>query len=293
LQRLPKLAIGLPVFNGERYLREALDSILSQSFTDFELLVSDNASTDATAEIARAAAAGDRRVTYHRNPTNIGAAANFTAVSRRASAPYFKWACADDRLAPGFLDAALCELDANPEAVACYGAVTLIDGDGRELGPFEQHLDLRSPDVGERFRRASTHMGLLNVLQGVFRTRVIARVSPQGTYRGSDEVLVAEVSLYGRIHEIAAPMLFRRLHEQAASAAKSVEQKVTHLDPRKHYSTYYWRHSIEHLRAIGRAPLAARTKALLMARVVRTMIQIRDHLSQELRESVGHLRSRL
>jgi glycosyltransferase involved in cell wall biosynthesis len=293
VQRLPKLSIGLPVYNGERYLREALDSILSQSFTDFELLVSDNASTDATAEIARSFAAADRRITYHRNATNVGAAANFTAVSQRATAPYFKWACADDRLAPGFLHAALRELDANPEAVACYGAVTLMDGEGRELGPYEQGLDLRSPDVAERFRRASTHTGLLNVLQGVIRTGVLARVGPQGTYRGSDEVLVAELSLHGRIHEIAAPMLFRRLHERAASAAKSVEQKTIHLDPRKRYSTYYWRHSIEHLRAIGRAPLTARTKALLMARVVRTMIRIRDHLSQELRESVVHLRSRL
>jgi len=292
LSRLPKLSIGLPVYNGERYLQEAIDAILGQSFGDFELFVSDNASTDATADIARAVAARDRRVTYHRNAKNIGAAANFTAVSRKATAPYFKWACADDRLAAGFLEAALRELDQHPEAVLCYGGVTLIDADGRELGRHEQRLDLRSPDVGERFLRARTYMGLLNVLQGVVRTSDLARVAPHGAYRGSDEVLVAELSLRGRIHEIQAPMLFRRMHPQAASAAKSVEQKVVHLDPHKHFSTYYWRHAIEHLRAIARSPLAAPTKAQLAAGVVRHMITMRSELASELRDAARHLRSR-
>jgi glycosyltransferase involved in cell wall biosynthesis len=292
LPRHPKLSIGLPVFNGEQYLLESLDSILGQSFRDFELFVSDNASTDATEEIARSVAARDPRVTYHRNARNVGAAANFTAVSRQASAPYFKWACADDRLADGFLDAALAELDAHPEAVACYGAVTLIDGEGRQLGPYDQGLDLRSPDVADRFRRARTHMGLLNVLQGVMRTEVVARIAPLGAYRGSDEVLVTELSLHGRIHEISSPMLFRRLHQHAASAAKSVEQKVAHLDPSKRFSTYYWRHSIEHIRAIARAPLDVRTKVELTASVMRTMIQFRDHLTRELLDAVEYLRSR-
>jgi len=292
LPPIPKLSIGLPVYNGERYLGEAIDAILAQSFGDFELIVSDNASTDATAHIARAAAARDERVTYHRNSQNLGAAANFTVVSRKATAPYFKWACADDRVAPGFLEAALRELDAHPEAVVCYGAVTIIDAEGREIGSHEQGLDLRSPDVSERFLRASTYVGRLNVLQGVVRTDVLARVAPHGAYQGSDIVLVAELSLHGRIHEISAPMLFRRMHPQAASAAESVEQKMAHLDPNKRFSTYYWRRSIEHLRAIARAPLPTRSKVRLAARVLRTMIQIRDHLTSELRDAVAHLRSR-
>jgi glycosyltransferase involved in cell wall biosynthesis len=293
VSRHPKLSIGLPVYNGERYLREALDAILGQSFTDFELFVSDNASTDATAEIARDAAARDSRVNYHRNERNVGAAANFTIVSRRATAPYFKWACADDRLAAGFLEAALTELDAHPEAVACYGVVTLIDGEGRELGAYDQDLDLRSPDVVERFLRASAHMGLLHVLHGVIRTAVLDQVAPHRAYRGSDEVIVAELSLHGRIYEIRAPMMFRRMHSEAASAAQSVEQKVAHLDPRKKFSTYYWRHSIEHLRAIARSPLDARTKVRITVRIVRKMIQIRDHLTRELLDAVGYLRSRI
>jgi len=292
LARLPKLSIGLPVYNGERYLRETLDSILGQGFTDFELLISDNASTDATGEIARSVAAGDPRVTYHRNPVNAGASANFMGVFRRASARYFKWACADDRLAPGFLDAALRELEAHTSAVLCYGQVTLIDGDGRDIGRYEQGLDLRSSDVAERFRRASSHTGLLNVLQGVIRADALARVGEQGAYRGWDEVLVAELSLQGPIHEIPAAMLSRRMHAKAASAAKSVEEKVSHLDPQSRFSTYYWRHGIEHLRAIARAPVALATKAQLAGGVVRTMIQGRDHLSRELREAVDYFRSR-
>ncbi len=293
LTRNPKLSIGIPVYNGERYLSEAIDALLEQSFGDFELLISDNASTDATEQIARAAVSRDPRVAYFRNAKNLGAAANFTAVFRRATAPYFKWACADDRMAPGFLDAALRELDAHPEAVACYGQVTLIDAEGREIGHFEQGLDLRSPDVRERFRRARAHMGLLNVLQGVMRTQAVARCAPQGAYQGSDEVLVTELSLQGRIHEVSAPMLFRRMHPRAMSAAKGFEQKLAHLDPGKRFSTYYWSHSIESLRAIARAPLAAHTKLQLAAGELRAMITLRYQLLRELRDAAGQLRPRI
>jgi hypothetical protein len=291
---VPRLSIGLPVYNGERYLRETLDSVLSQDFGDFELIVSDNASSDATGEIAQAAARADRRVRYVRNPRNVGAAANFTAAFRHGSAELFKWACADDLLAAGFLGAAVRELDAHPGAVACYGQITLVDADGKELGRYEQGLDLRSPDVAERFHRARTRTGLLHVLQGVMRSEALRHTALYGSYPGSDEVLVAELALHGAIHEIAAPMLSRRLHAQAASAATSVEQQLAHLDPARRgtFAPHYWRHSTEHLRAALRAPLPAATRLALAAQVLRGMIRIRDHLGRELVAGARHLSSR-
>jgi hypothetical protein len=292
--RQPPLSIGLPVYNGARYLRETLDSILSQSFGDFELIISDNASSDATGEIAQEAARADARVRYTRNPINIGAAGNFNRVFQLASAPLFKWACADDCLAEGFLDAAVRELGQHREVVLCYGGITLIDGDGRELGRCEQRLDLREAAVEARFRRARMHTGLLNVLQGVMRSDALHRSAPQGAYPGSDEVLVAELSLKGRIHEIAAPMLFRRMHPMAASAATSVEQQLTHLDPNRRlpFASRNWGHAVGHLRAIGRAPVGLHTKLKLAASVARDMIRIRDQLGTELIEGLRRLISR-
>src|SRR5436190_12174806 len=94
--RDPIVSIGLPVFNGERYLRQALDSLLGQDFQDFELIISDNASTDRTAEICRAYVAKDRRIRYYRNESNIGSAPNYRRVFELARGEFFKWCSHDD-----------------------------------------------------------------------------------------------------------------------------------------------------------------------------------------------------
>jgi glycosyltransferase involved in cell wall biosynthesis len=102
--RTPRLAIGLPVHNGERYVSQAIDSLLGQTFTDFTLIVSDNGSTDATEEICRAYARRDARIRYHRSDENRGAAWNFNRVFELADSPYFKWAAYDDLCAPHFVE---------------------------------------------------------------------------------------------------------------------------------------------------------------------------------------------
>jgi len=291
--RARELSIGLPVYNGGRYLRETLGSILSQSFGDFELLISDNASDDATEEICRDAARRDPRVRYARNPVNVGSAGNFCRVFERSSAPLFKWACADDALEPGFLAAAVQELATRPDTALCYGSITLIDAEGREIGPYDQRLDMRA-DVRLRFQQARRQMGLLNVLQGVMRSAVVRRTGLYGSYPGSDWVLIAELALHGEIHELALPMLRRRMHAAAASAAANVQEQLIHLDPkrRRAFAPWVWRHSLEHLRAVLRAPLDARTKLTLAADVTRDMVMWRDRLGHELVAGIRHVGSR-
>ena len=97
------LAIGLPVYNGERFIAEAVDSILGQDYADFTLTISDNASTDKTEEICRELTARDSRVIYERHPTNRGAAWNFNQLVRSTESPFFKWAAHDDMLLPAAL----------------------------------------------------------------------------------------------------------------------------------------------------------------------------------------------
>ena len=238
---MPRLSIGLPVYNAAAYLRECVASILSQDLADLELIISDNASTDGSDAIALELARADSRVRVVRQTSNIGAAGNFNAVFALASAPYFKWACADDATMPGFLLRAVAELDAHPEAVMCYGATTLIDAAGKSLGESTQDLNLRAPDVVSRFRRARDHRGLLHVLQGVWRRSALEGTALFGAFPGSDEALVVEVSLRGTFHEIASPMLRRRMHAAAASADKTVAGRQEHLDPahaRSHRSLF-------------------------------------------------------
>ena len=111
----PRLTVGLPTYNGEEYLAQALDSLLAQTFTDFELIISDNASTDATESIARAYAARDPRIRYVRHPRNRGSAFNHTYVIREARGEYFKWASDDDLYAPDLLERCVEALDNRPE----------------------------------------------------------------------------------------------------------------------------------------------------------------------------------
>src|ERR687897_507571 len=127
----PRVSVTLPVFNGERYLAQAIGSILDQSYRDFELIVSDNASTDGTNDICRSFEAQDRRIRYVRQPRNIGASPNFNICYALASGEFFKWAAHDDYLEPGYLAACVEALDANPDAVLCQSLVRLIDDQDR------------------------------------------------------------------------------------------------------------------------------------------------------------------
>jgi len=285
------LSIGLPVYNGEVFLTESMNSILRQDFGDFELIVSDNASTDGTRAIVEVFALQDPRVRYFRSETNVGAAANFNRAFREAAAPLFKWACADDVLADGFLSAAVAETDRHPDIVVCYGRTTLVDEDGRPLSAFDQGLDLRDRDVASRFKAATNRMGLLHVLQGVMRTGALRTTGLMGSFPGSDEALVVELSLRGPIHEISCPMLFRRIHDSAASAGTTIGERQEHLDPRTRgrLSLWYWRHSIEHLKGIGRAPLPLTTKARLYAIKLRAMVSQRNQLAREARAAAAWL----
>ena len=100
---VPRVSIGLPVLNGEKYVAEALDAILAQSFLDFELIISDNASTDATPDICADYARRDARIRLHRHPSNLGAAPNFNFVFQRSRGEYFKWAAHDDQISSDFI----------------------------------------------------------------------------------------------------------------------------------------------------------------------------------------------
>jgi glycosyltransferase involved in cell wall biosynthesis len=118
--RTPRVSIGLPVYNGENYLAETLDSILAQTFTDFEVIISDNASTDRTETICRQYAAQDRRIRYLRNTSNLGAAKNYNRVFELSQGEYFKWNGHDDPLAPVFLERCVAVLDRHPGVVLCF-----------------------------------------------------------------------------------------------------------------------------------------------------------------------------
>jgi len=212
LEDRPRLSIGLPVFNGERFLAAAIGSVLDGSFTDWELIISDNASTDGTEAIGRGFAAQDGRIHYLRNATNVGPLPNFNQVFRASRGEYFKWLAYDDLCGPDLLSRCVEVLDRDPTIVLCSGRFVEIDEHGRSIGEQPYRLDLAStrPHVrlGQLMRTAMGHA----ILFGVIRASVLRRTRLLATYHGSDRALLAELTLNGRLWEIPEMLWSSRDH---------------------------------------------------------------------------------
>lgn len=129
----PAVTVGIPVFNGERFIRQAIESVLAQTFTDFELLISDNASVDGTAAICNEIAANDRRIKFVQQENNRGPFWNLKFVTERATGPLLVWLAHDDALHRLFIEECVAYLDRNPRAVVVSGDFRIVDESGNPV----------------------------------------------------------------------------------------------------------------------------------------------------------------
>jgi glycosyltransferase involved in cell wall biosynthesis len=212
----PLVSIGIPVFNGENYLAETLDGILAQDFADFEVVITDNASTDGTEEICRKYAETDARVRYHRQQANYGAAPNYNDAFHRSRAKYFKWSAHDDLLAPTFLSRCVQELEANQAVVVAFTGSTVIDAEGNQLGTSDPRTGLTDRDVATRVRTAIFPFikgGASDAaIFGVMRSSAVDKTSLHGSYTGSDRTLLLELALQGPFATVPEPLFYNRDH---------------------------------------------------------------------------------
>ncbi len=216
-----KLTIGMPVYNGEPFIREALDSLLAQTYKDFELIISDNASTDGTEAICREYVQRDPRVKYRRGDVNRGAAWNFNHVVDVATAPLFKWAAADDLHEPEFVARCVAALEEVPDAVAAYAKAVFIDETGQRGDAYDPGWDLRQSNPSERMRVVilmGGHWVNADPLFGVMKTDALRRTRLMPRYQGGDKRPIGELSLQGKIVEVPEHLLLRRRHRNASNA---------------------------------------------------------------------------
>ncbi len=270
----PRVSIGLPVFNGENYLEEALESILAQTYTDFELIISDNASTDRTQEICETYAARDPRIRYYRNEKNLGAAKNYNRVFEVASGEYFKWAAHDDVLDPEFLARCVTILDQDPSIVLCHAKTGRIDEHSHLVGTYEeyQYLRIGSPKSHERFFDLIRLDHSCNIVFGLIRANDLKMTSLIGPYPASDRPLLAQLGLIGRFYEIPDPLFFRRDHPQTTWRVWGESTEVvTWFDTTKKDQIIfpYWRLCFEYFRSIRRIPLSWFDKLLCYIQLAR------------------------
>lgn len=255
----PRVSIGMPVFNGERYLEEALDSILAQTYPDFELIISDNWSTDGTQEICQAYAARDRRIHYFRNETNLGASKNFNRVFELSSGEYFKWAAHDDLCASEFLERCVEVLNRDTCIILCYSRAMAIDEHGTILKTFRAKPNLGSSKPHERFYECVCVAHPQVAVFGVIRAGILKKTRLIGNYSSSDRILLGELALLGRFYEIPEYLFFRREHPQQSWRVYPTRQSLqAWYDPaRAGKITFpHWRLLFEHFVSIRRAPLS-------------------------------------
>ena len=231
----PRVSIGMPIYNGEQYLRSALDSLLAQTFEDFEIIISDNASTDSTPEICSAYAAKNQRIRYYRNERNIGGASNHNRTIELATAKYFKWAHYDDIWAPDLLAKSVEILDRYPNAVLCYSKTKTIDEHGNFVTELKYDLNLRAQSPIDRYRafhkRYRREQRTGHIFLGLMRIEALKKTRQHDNFYSADIVLLSELVLLGEFYVIPEPLFYRRVHLESSCTKYAPQDVAVFLDP--------------------------------------------------------------
>jgi glycosyltransferase involved in cell wall biosynthesis len=260
----PIVTVGMPVYNGAAFLRAALDSLISQTFASYEIIISDNNSDDETEEICRRYATLDPRIRYVRHDVNRGAAWNHNFVVAEARGRFFRWQHADDSCEPRHLERCVAALEADDRVVLAYPQTMLIDATGTVTGHYDDRLGLSDETPHDRLRRLLANVFLCNPVLGLIRMDALRRTALLGYFARADHVLLAELAMAGRWVEVPEALFRRRIHEGKSTIAhRSPRDRAIWFDPRGGSKVFFpprLRLFLEHIRAAGRASIDLREK---------------------------------
>lgn len=221
LHSKPVVSIGMAVYNGERYIRQALDSLLAQDYKNYELIISDNASTDKTREICLEYAARDKRIRYYRNKTNIGAQFNFDRVFELSSGYYFMWACHDDHWKPHYLSSCLEAFNISDDIVLAGTECESIDPETGELIFIDKGLSTVGLSPGERFIRYKStlhggrHVG--GIFYGLYKRSALSKAMPLKKVIAGDHLVMAGLCFQGEFVTVNKKLMVKRMGGESAS----------------------------------------------------------------------------
>jgi glycosyltransferase involved in cell wall biosynthesis len=263
----PLVSIGFPVYNGEKTVRQTLDSILAQDFEDFELIISDNASTDNTAAICQDYAARDRRIRYFRNPSNIGVGPNHNRVFEISRGRYFAWAAHDLEYLPSMMRRCLTTMQEAPRSmVVAYPRCELVDDDGKPV--LSEHLSIAryDPKPHRRLKTTIRRICYVTQLYGLIAAEALRKTRLFGSFPSSDFVLVAELAMLGEIREIPEVLLRRQMGKNSGTNAVRHSKKAwaAWIDPKTKVRYLQLplgvRLAFEYIRSARHLPLSPRDK---------------------------------
>lgn len=285
----PRVFIGLPVFNGARFLVNALDSLLAQTYRDFTLLVADNASTDATPEICRHYVATDSRVGYVRHPRNLGAPFNWNFVALQATGDYFKWSTANDECAPDMLERCVAALQADPSAVLCQGRTCLVDEETGARQVYDNDIALLESSPSDRVRRLWQQLALNNGQTGLIRREMLMKTRLEREYRGGDYALMAELALLGRFIVLPQVLQYRRMGATTFSRYIHGNQLGGYYGPFVASGAFTERLRLhaDMIHATMTSPIPWRERSVAVLGALRRVVWDRGKFWRDLRSSAG------
>lgn len=257
----PLVSIGLPVYNGENFLEEAIHSILNQTFTDFELIISDNGSTDRTEDICRHFAKLDKRIKYYQSQNNQGASWNFNNTFHLSQGTYFKWAAHDDIIEPFYLEKCVSVLENHKEYVGCSSHVKVIDSEGVERSYDTIELENKySSSAAKRFLDYMSFRHMCYDAFALFRKSAMEKTTLIAPFFSSDRLFLAQIVLYGIIYHIPETLFVNRDHKD-----RSIKRKISAsewFDPNSKSSPKYIYLNLykEYIKSILRARIELKEK---------------------------------
>tara|TARA_B100000315_G_scaffold194775_1_gene185527 strand:- start:297 stop:1229 length:933 start_codon:yes stop_codon:yes gene_type:complete len=197
----PIVSIGLPIYNGEEHVREALDSLLSQTISDFELIISDNASIDKSEEICLEYARNDERICYYRSEVNNGAIWNVNRVFELSRGKYFMWAAHDDLWERNFIETCLKGFDSNADIILSATGSNIMNDEMNELIVLDRGLTTVGQEPAARFKKyrrmIQGYPNTNSIFYGLHRRETLGKVMPMKKIMAVDHVLLATSTLVG------------------------------------------------------------------------------------------------
>jgi glycosyltransferase involved in cell wall biosynthesis len=232
MDKKPLVSIGMPTYNGERFIRQVLDSLLAQDYKNFELIISDNASTDNTRNICLEYAAKDKRIRYCRSKKNLGAIKNFYRAFQLSSGKYFMFAGSHDLWHQTFISRCVDILENESEVVIAYSRTMLIDTEDKPIEIMSDQIDTRGMSHLKRYKYLIKNLVWCNMIYGVIRCEAFARIKWFRTDWGFDNLLLAELSLEGSFAQIREPLFYRRKISDDEKDFEKLKKRVFYaIDP--------------------------------------------------------------
>jgi glycosyltransferase involved in cell wall biosynthesis len=283
--KLPLVSMGLPVYNGERYLQQSIGSLLSQDYGNLELIISDNNSTDSSLELCQEYQSKDNRIRLYKNDSNIGATKNFNKVFHLSSGKYFMLACHDNLWDKSYVSKCVAKLEENPTAVMCVSEIQFIDelGNNRDGDHIGRETD--GMDVVERVHTLISRMGWFE-LYGVIRPEYLRRTHlTQEEYR-SDVIVLLELLLLGEFVKVPEKIFHYRLPFQEEPA----DEYMAAIDPAKSVSKPYTGMARDILQVILNSGLEDSVKCRIQTELIKCLSwENLDWRNRILKENISNL----